>query len=535
LAQDKKVGCAASGAKDANSFHAALRGRSCLPDTSSLTYQGLFNQHTFNTGPREKHATLAITSRALAAKAIPSWAGGDDEDSNGVRDVWVGCFLRSCRDGQPRDGTPIDIVAVLDISGSMSRPVGSGSDAKSRRCRLELANEALIALVAQLRDDDQFGLATFNTQGTVIRQLGSVRDLDRTLLANDINMLQAAGGTTMQAGMEAAMGICDGAASPTGPRHRRVLFLTDMEDLHGQELNIMIADQAKAGLYVSFIGIGMGFNSQLAEEVSKHPGANYFCITRDDELKKVVVDDFDWNFFPVAFEVELAQQSDALDLIEVYGTPFDTHEEAVQEEWQPDVHRFYPQEFKAQAKELILCTKRCRGALPTPALQSLFDFMSPSARTVIRVDTVFPSALKPDGSIEGGLILMRMRPRANVSHPGTVRLMLRYVADGSAFSGSEDLKVPVQGTEADVQFPLPDPAILKGVVLQRFVDVCRLYLSISHNPSLQNCSVHRDAALRRIDSFLAKLESGAEAADALCPGIRQELLDFASMARDFQT
>lgn len=529
------MGAAASGAQDANSFHAALRDRSCLPDTSSLTYQGLFNQHTYYTGPREEHAALAIASRVLPMQAMPSWAGTDGEKSNGAGDVWVGCFLRSCRDGQPRDGTPIDIVAVLDVSGSMSHRVGGGSDVESSRSRLELAKEALVELVAQLRDDDRFGLATFNNHGTVIRHLGSVRDLDRTSLGTDINMLRAAGGTTMQAGMEAAMGICDGAPTPSGPRHRRVLFLTDMEDLQGQELNTMIADQARVGLYVSFIGMGMGFNSQLAEEVSKHPGANYFCITRDEELRKVVVDDFDWNFFPAAFEVELAQQSDALDLIEVYGTPFDTREETVQEEWQPDMHRFYPQEFKAQAKELLLCSKRCRGALPTPALQSLFDFVSPSARTVIRVDTVFPSALQPDGSIEGGLILLRMRPRKDANHPGTVRLMLRYLAGGVEFSASEELKVPMQGIETDVQVPPPDPAILKGVVLQRFVDVCRLYLSIAHDPSLQDRALHLGAALGRIDELLSQLESDAEAADALCPGIRQELLQFASMARNFQS
>merc|ERR1719379_675203 len=102
----------------------------------------------------------------------------------------------------------------------------------------------------------------------------------------------------------------------------------------------------------------MEFNSELSDKVTQHPGANYFCITRDEELQKVIVDDFDWNFFPAAFEVEVAQQSDAFELVGVYGTPFDTEKEVVVSDWKPDSHKFYSSEFKDRAKELLLCSLR---------------------------------------------------------------------------------------------------------------------------------------------------------------------------------
>jgi len=175
--------------------------------------------------------------------------------------------------------------------------------------------------------------------------------------------------------MDAAVGICNDASKHEGHRHRRLLFLTDMNDMGASQLDYMIGEQAKQGLYVSFVGIGMDFNSELADTVTKHRGANYFCITRDEELKKVVADDFAWNFFPAAFEVEVAQQSDAFDFVGVYGTPFDTQDEEVKADWKPDNHAFYPPEFKEHAKELLLCSLRCSAqGLPNPALQQTLSF-----------------------------------------------------------------------------------------------------------------------------------------------------------------
>merc|ERR1719464_2250763 len=111
----------------------------------------------------------------------------------------------------------------------------------------------------------------------------------------------------------------------------------------------------------------MEFNSALAETTTRHPGANYFCVTKTDELKKTTVDDFDWNFFPAAFNVEVTFQSDSFDLGAVYGTPYDTQEEVLRASWHPGTHRFYPPDFKAQTKLLLLCASRySEAALPMP-------------------------------------------------------------------------------------------------------------------------------------------------------------------------
>lgn len=492
-----------------------------MPAPSSITFQGIFNQHLFYAGPPEEKAACALAVQAAYAPEQLNF-----EDTDGKNDVYVGCFLKSCHDGRPRDGTPIDMVIVLDVSGSM----GGGLGGSSQRSRLELAKEALEGLLAKLQSGDRFGLATFTNVGTVIQPLQFVEDLDHDAVSASIHQLHAGGGTTLEAGMDAAVGICKDAPKDEGPRHRRLLFLTDMNDMGSSQLDEMIAAQAKEDLYVSFVGIGMDFNSELADKVTQHRGANYFCITRDEELKKVVADDFDWNFFPAAFEVEIAQQSDAFDLVGVYGTPFDTHEEEVEPNWQPKDHQFYPPQFKEHAKELLLCSLRCspQGGLPSPALQQTLNFLSPDVRTVVRVDTVFPSALANDGSVEGGLILLRLRPRTANTVGGNVRLMLRYVVDGEEQSKCEDLQIPARSS-VDLQVLPQDSAVVKGIALQRFVDVCKSYLSKAQVYDEKPAKLQ--AALHRIDSLLRALEQTPSASDSLCPGVREELADFARMAR----
>eukprot|EP00929_Paragymnodinium_shiwhaense_P099746 TRINITY_DN6156_c0_g1_i3.p1 TRINITY_DN6156_c0_g1~~TRINITY_DN6156_c0_g1_i3.p1 ORF type:complete len:546 (-),score=104.82 TRINITY_DN6156_c0_g1_i3:168-1805(-) len=498
----------ASGPKDSNAFFASVRGCSgYLPPKESLTYQGVFNQHFFQTGEPDSAATVAIASRLARVPPVDCL-----DDLVAAKDVWLGCFLKSCRDGQPRDATPIDIVAVLDVSGSMGGCI-SRTQASGQGNRLQLAQEALVRLFCQLRPDDRLGLATFTTEASVIQQLELAENIAASSFEASVRALRQGGGTTIQAGLQAAADICDNAPMLTGKRHRRLLFLTDMDDMRPEALSTLIGKQAEKHCYVSFVCIGMEFNSKLAGEVTKHPGANYFCITRDEEMQKVIVDDFDWNFFPAAFEVEVAQQSDAFELVGVYGTQYETRiEEEV--DWRPDDHSFYPEAFKDEAKELLLCSQRYTGHLPSPALKAVFDCMSSSARTVIRVDTVFPSAVSENAAIEGGLILLRLRPKSPDKDFGSVRFMLRYLDDGVAVSKATELTV---ASASDVA-QSPDSAVRKGVMLQRFVEVCKDCLSAVAEAKHAPQSCIKDGT----QPSLTPLQLAHKKANALLSRLREE-------------
>lgn len=77
-----------------------------------------------------------------------------------------------------------------------------------------------------------------------------------------------------------------------------------MNDL-GAELDGLIKDAGKLGIYISIIGVGIDFNTSLTDIITKNEGANYFCITEDAQMKEIIVEKFHYNFFPNAFNVSL--------------------------------------------------------------------------------------------------------------------------------------------------------------------------------------------------------------------------------------
>eukprot|EP00932_Pfiesteria_piscicida_P021190 SRR837773.7989.p1 GENE.SRR837773.7989~~SRR837773.7989.p1 ORF type:complete len:210 (-),score=44.08 SRR837773.7989:51-653(-) len=185
------------------------------------------------------------------------------------------------------------------------------------------------------------------------------------------------------------------------------------DECDASELDDLVRAEVERGCYVSFVGIGASFNAELAEVLSKHRGCNYFCVTNPAELHKVIVEDFAWSFFPCAFDFEATCRSDDFDVVAVYGTPYETRQEVVRASWHPCVHKCYGEEFRQQARTLALCTRRAFGRdLPLPAVKAVLDCLLPVTNTIITVDSVFPSAVEADGSVEGGLILLRLRPRS---------------------------------------------------------------------------------------------------------------------------
>merc|ERR1712217_133513 len=152
------------------------------------------------------------------------------------------------------------------------------------------------------------------------------------------------------------------------------------------------------------------------------------------------------------------------------------------------------------------------------------DFLSPGVQTVIRMGSVFPSALDGDGSVEGGLVLLRMRPRSDLVEAGIVRLVLSYSVQGVPFSSCQDISMAAPSPD-DVALCM-DLAIQKGVLLQRYVEVCKTYLS-----SACQSSAEKEAAMHGVEELMSALDKSPEDADAMCSGIKQELQQFTTIAR----
>ena len=57
--------------------------------------------------------------------------------------------------------------------------------------------------------------------------------------------------------------------------------------------------------YATFIGIGVDFNSELVESISKIRGANYYSVHSAEEFKKRLDDEFEFMVTPLVFGLTL--------------------------------------------------------------------------------------------------------------------------------------------------------------------------------------------------------------------------------------
>ncbi|KRX10155.1 hypothetical protein PPERSA_08558 [Pseudocohnilembus persalinus] len=137
------------------------------------------------------------------------------------------------------------------------------------------------------------------------------------------------GGTTLTAGLTAGIKqledlIKNEQKNAQKNTQKRVLFLTDMLSLDAIELQQLIESGIKQQIYFSIIGIGVDFDNQITDIISKYEGCNYFSLTKDEEVQETLVESFDYNFFPFAYNVDLMMQNSNYEVQEVYGIPFQT-------------------------------------------------------------------------------------------------------------------------------------------------------------------------------------------------------------------
>ena len=65
---------------------------------------------------------------------------------------------------------------------------------------MQIAKDSLLGLMSQLRDEDRFGLVTFNENATVIQELKPWIQIDKKSLKEKIMKLEPGGGTSLISG-----------------------------------------------------------------------------------------------------------------------------------------------------------------------------------------------------------------------------------------------------------------------------------------------------------------------------------------------
>ncbi len=325
VAMEASLGFSVGGAKDADNFYENIK-QGYLPKIEAMTYEGVFYDHSFESAKQESCETLFCPSYSTAISKNPF----TDE-----KEYYLSVGLDSNIKESDFKRKRLNIVVVLDISGSMSSPFNQyyydknrRIESKDNRIKMTLANEAIVSMSEHLNDDDTLGVVLFDNQAYNAKPLRPIKDTNMDAIKKHILDLKPRGGTNWSAGYKAGVALfetLEGGLKDPKLYENRIIFLTDAMPNRG-ELNkeglFSIAKNASAkNIHTTFIGIGVDFNNDLVEAVSKTKGANYYAIHSSKEFKKRLDEEFDYMVTPLVFDLKLSLDSNAYKIIAVYGSP----------------------------------------------------------------------------------------------------------------------------------------------------------------------------------------------------------------------
>ena len=425
MAAEDSIGFAVGGAMDINNFRENVES-GYLPIPSDITYEGLFYDYFFDTGKTEECEKLFCPSYSYAISKDPF---SQEED------YYLSVGLNSGIKESDFERKKLNLVVVLDISGSMDSPFdeyyyddinapfveGQMIDPDYGKTKMEIANESIVGLLNHLDDDDRFGMVLFDDTGYLAKPVSDIGGIRMDDLKNHILEIESKGGTNMESGMALGTTLLEEYKdSDQSEYENRIIFLTDampnIGTIDDEGLFGMLNDNADSKIYTTFIGIGVDFNTELTEAITKVRGANYYSVHSLQEFKTRMDDEFEYMVTPLVFNLELVLEADGYNIQKVYGSP--------------------------EADE--------------------------ATGEIMKVNTLFPSKTE-GGATKGGLVLLKLE---RTDSDATLELSTSYEDRNGKVDS--DIKEIEMGTDDPDYFD--NDGIRKGILLARYADLVKNWL-----------------------------------------------------------
>lgn len=424
------LGFAVGGAKDVNNFRENI-ANGFLPIPTDITHEGLFYNYYFDTGIQEECTKLFCPSYSTAVSKDPL---------SGETEYYLSVGLNSGIKESDFQRKKLNLVVVMDISGSMGSPFDKYyydrfgnrvdvdfSEEEEGKTKMEIANRSVVALLDQLEEDDRFGLVLFDDDAYLAKPLSRVGNTDMKKIKDHIMEIFEQGGTYMEAGMEKGSAILSELADADPQQYEnRIIFITDampnIGDTSEEGLGGMLRENAENRLYTTMVGVGVDFNTELVEALTKIRGANYYSVHSEKDFKKVLDEDFDFMVTPLVFDLKLQLEADGFEIEKVYGSP--------------------------EADE--------------------------ATGEIMKVNTLFPSKTE-GGETRGGVVILKLNPTSGAAgEPANSQLKLKVsYEDRNGKQDSSEAQILFAEKDADYY---ENSGIRKAVLLVRYANLVKGWL-----------------------------------------------------------
>ena len=447
-AADSTLGFSVGGAKNVDNFRENIKNR-YLPISTDLTYNGLFYNYYFDTGRSGN-----LNGDNSKDMFYPTYSVAVSKDPiSGKMEYYMTVGLNSNIKESDFKRKKLNVVVVMDVSGSMSSGFNEyyydgnyvdGDKTGDRRSKMQIANESLNCLIDQLKPDDRLGIVLFDNSAYLAKPVNLVGETDIEKIKEHILEITPQGGTNFEAGYSEGTKLFSEEMLNNDEYENRIIVITDAMPNLGttskEGLTKYVQENADNGIYTTFVGVGVDFNTEVIECLSDVRGANYYSVHNSDEFKKVMGEEFDYMVTPLVFDLELKLNTDEYEIVQVYGT----------------------------------------------------DTRDKSSGTIMKVNTLFPSSSNSEGEVKGGVILLKVKP---VGHDGEI--IGTTLPEGKIMVSYKDRNGEKHTNEQTVEFGslvkehYDNTGIRKAIVLTRYVNLMKdwiLYERMNNSETIINSS-----------------------------------------------
>ena len=426
---DESIGLAVGGAADVGTFRRNVY-EGYLPIPETMAYEGLFHDYYFDTGGDGSCGQWFCPTYTPAVT---------DDPLSGETERYLGVGLESGLSKADFERPPLNLVIVLDISGSMGAAFdeyyydrfGNRQQAEdyTGRPKIAVATDVLADLTEHHRPEDNLGVVLFNHDSTVAKPLNPVEEVDMAAIRDHIRTdVAAGGGTNISAGMQDAETLLDDVAEEGDEYENRMILLTDAQvnlgETDADELRSNLEDRAAKEMHTSVIGVGVDFNADLVDQITAVRGSNYYSVYSADQFEQRLVEEFEYMVTPLVYDLSLELHADGYDITQVYGS--------------------------------------------TAAEEATGELM--------HVNTLFPSPAE-DGKAKGGIVLVQVE--ATGSSDAHLELEASWERrDGRTQTVSESISFPQGGAVWG------SDAIRKAVLLARHADLLKEWTVSERDPEI---------------------------------------------------
>lgn len=437
---ESTVGLSVGGSKNIDNFRENIKN-GYFPISTDITYNGLFYDYYFETGKQKESEDLFSPSYSMAISKDPISSKDEYYMTVGLNsNIKQSDFKRKKQ----------NIVVVLDISGSMESSLQSYyydegnsifSKLKKNKSKMELANEAVNLMIDELNDDDRFGMVLFDDGAYLGKPLSLIGDTDIKEIKEHILDIEARDGTNFEAGYKKGTDLFDKEILNDKEYDNRIIVITDampnVGSTNKSDLLKYIESNSKNGIYTSFIGVGVDFNTEVIESLSNVRGANYYSISSKEQFKKILSEDFEYMVTPLVFDLNLNFESTGYDIEKIYGT----------------------------------------------------DSEDKSSGNIMKVNTLFPSSTNENSESKGGVILLKLKKKDN-STDNKINLSVSYTdRNGNEHSNSQDIEF-----NKNEEF-YENTGIRKAIALTRYVNTLKSWILYERTNKDERFYIYEDVGI----------------------------------------